>query len=160
MHTITLDQVQQELKDRSERFAAMDVFREQLEPEGDALEVRIRAAELQGWGFEWKGDHRVLRVWLPGRKPGNVGAIAGGFAGAALALGGQKSGARSEDAVAAAVVGGALGVLLGSLYDNSQADAFERHRILTVRFDEKHNRWRVYQGGLVPWMKEHLSVRS
>jgi hypothetical protein len=33
-------------------------------------------------------------------------------------------------------------------------------RVFTMRFDLGHRQWQAYDGGLVPWMKEHLLPKS
>jgi len=62
-----------------------------------------------------------------------------------------RGGAAADELVLGLLAGGFLG------RDTSQ-DA--PRRVFTMRFDATLGQWRAYDGGLVPWMKEHLLPRS
>lgn len=48
-----------------------------------------------------------------------------------------------------------LGLLVGAVLGTSTTPNAPR-RVFTLRFDASLREWRAYDGGLVPWMKEHL----
>jgi hypothetical protein len=52
-----------------------------------------------------------------------------------------------------------LGLLVGTTLNGSTRSKAAR-RVFTMQFEPSLGQWRAYDGGLVPWMKEHLLPTS
>lgn len=71
---------------------------------------------------------------------------AGGAIGAAIGAATETKGG---------LLGGlALGVLVGALVDGGRP---EMKRIMALQFDHSANDWRIYDGPLLPWMKQQVA---
>lgn len=115
-------------------------------PGGGAYDVEL---------FPDAGIVRLSRSKQPGAEATQAGitaVLAGGLAGAAIGSALSKKG---EGAAAGLVLGLLAGAALGgSVVPNAP------RRVFTLRFDPSLGQWRAYDGGLVPWMKEHLLPKS
>lgn len=154
-----------------ERYEAIDVFADDILETRSAQPVHgLRALDTEGKLFRYAastgtsydielfpdaGIVRLSRVKQPGAQVTEanvVGVIAGAIAGAAI---GNALSKKGEGAAAGLVLGLLAGAALrGSMQPNAP------RRVFTLRFDPTLGQWRAYDGGLVPWMKEHLLPRS
>ena len=168
---LKLTDLVQGLERFGDRYEAIDVFAD------DVLEMRaeqpvpgLYALDGEGKRFRYvastggsydvelfpdAGIVRLSRSKLPGASTAGAsiaGALAGAVAGTAIGSAVSKKG---EAAAAGLVLGLLAGAALGgSLQPNAP------RRVFTLRFDPSLGEWRAYDGGLVPWMKEHLLPRS
>jgi len=112
--------------------------------EGTVFVVRHGTQSYRLEIFPAEGVARLSR-WL-GAAPSQVNsAIAGGALGAAIAAALDKKGGD----------GWIGGLLLGLLMGASTAP----HRVFALAFDAAAKDWRPYDGGLLRWMKERLTVQ-
>lgn len=96
--------------------------------------------------------HGVLRCSLDDREPASHAGLVGGAAfGAALGIA-LGAASESKDGVLGGLV---LGMLAGAMV-GAAADGQARNKILTLRYDERGDQWRVYSGTLLPWAKGAL----
>ena len=153
-----------------DRYHAIDVFADDVE------EVRTGAAVQGLQALDQEG--RRYRLTVPGGKVYELelfatsgvvrlsraqegaastsestvlGGLIGGAAGAAVGSALSKKG---EWAAAGLVLGLLAGAALGG---STEVDA--PRRVFTMSFDPNTRQWRVYDGGLVPWMKEQFRQR-
>lgn len=154
-----------------DRYEAIDVFADDILEMRSAQPVpglqpmdsegkRFRYTASSGKSYDVElfpeaGIVRLSRVKQPGAQGTEVnvaGVIAGAIAVAAIMSALSKKG---EGAAAGLVLGLLAGAALGgSMQPNAP------RRVFTLRFDPSLGQWRAYDGGLVPWMKEHLLPRS
>jgi len=80
-----------------------------------------------------------------------IGAAAGATLGAAIA-GLEKGGSAPAGAVFGLLVGGLLGAAVGAMADQPGVP----RKVLTLRYDENAEQWRVYHGPYVSWAKGAL----
>ena len=119
--------------------------------EGKLFVVRHGTQSYRLEIFPIEGVARLSR-WM-GAAPNQVNsAIAGGALGAAIAAALAKKGD--------AWIGGLLlGLLIGAaIGGGGNADAVS-HRVFALVFDAATKDWRPYDGGLLRWMKERLTVQ-
>jgi hypothetical protein len=79
-----------------------------------------------------------------------------GTATAAGAVLGAAVGAAS-DSKGGLLAGLALGLLIGGVIDSANATPTPAGGVLALRFDPALMTWRVYDGPLLPWAKQHLA---
>jgi hypothetical protein len=120
--------------------------------EGKLFVVRHGTQSYRLEIFPVEGVARLSR-WL-GAAPSQVNsAIAGGAVGAAI---GAALATKGGDAW----IGGLLlGLLVGAAIGVSGNADTGPHRVFALVFDAAAKEWRPYDGGLLRWMKERLTVQ-
>jgi hypothetical protein len=123
-----------------------------INAEGTVFVVRHGTQSYRLEIFPAEGVARLSR-WL-GAAPNQVNsAIAGGALGAAIATALDKKGGD-------AWIGGLLlGLLMGAAIGGSGNASTAPHRVFALVFDAAVKDWRPYDGGLLRWMKERLTVQ-
>ncbi len=143
-------------------YGALDVFGTSVRELRDRIPVpglvtlALNAYRLarngRSYRLDWFPDRNVLRVR---REPEQNNAATAIGAGAGALLGA----AAAEAAVVGLLAGGLLGLLIGGAIGAAAVGGgAAATKVFTIRFNAATRQWTAYDGGLVPWMKDHLNV--